>query len=154
MVYRIDPIRLQPTFSRYLACWLVVLHLLTLLVVWLLQLLLLFKVTLSLLLLTCFIWQMRHHLLRSTRNAIKEVVLESDGSWWLIVNDGTKLQAELLPESFVKPWLVVLNFSAGWLFSTRSMILPPDSLDPEVARKLRIHLLQGGAVSQSGSIGS
>ena len=134
--------RLQPVFSRLLACWLISLHLLGLLVLWQLQLHLLLKVALSLFLLAYFIWQVRHHLLRNTRSAIREVLLDADGTWRLILNKGTKIEGELLPESFVKPWLVVLNFRTGSWFSTSSMLLPPDSLDPDVARRLRIHLLQ------------
>lgn len=142
MGFRIEPIHLQPVFSRYLAIWLTSLHLLSLLVLWRLQLHTVLKVFLSLLLLSYFIWQVRHHLLRTTAKAIKQIQLESDGNWWLILNDGSKLSGELLPESFVKPWLVVLNFRTGSWFSTSSMLLLPDSLDPDVARRLRIHLLQ------------
>lgn len=122
-----------------------VLHLLALLVLWQMQWNLVFKFTLSLILVCYFIWQIRYHLLRNTRSAIREVLLETNGAWWLINNNGTKMQGKLLPESFVKPWLVVLNFRTGSWFSTKSLILPPDSLDPDVARRLRVHLLQAGS---------
>ncbi|MEN8177816.1 MAG: protein YgfX [Pseudomonadota bacterium] len=149
---RIEPIRLQPAFSRYLTFWLTTLHLLGLLVLWQLQLHLLFKVSISLFLLSYLIWQVRHHLLRNTRSAIREVLLDADGSWWLIVNNGAKIEGKLLPKSFVKPWLVVLNFRTGPLFSARSVVLPPDSLDPDLARRLRIHLLQTGTAERRGSV--
>ena len=150
-MHKIDSLRLQPVFSRFLTVWMVVLHLLGLLVLWQLQLHALLKISLSLLLLTYFIWQVRYHLLRSTTNAIKEVQLESDGSWRLTFNDGAELAAELLPNSFVKPWLIVLNFSSGSSFFPTSIVLPPDSLEPDLARRLRIHLLQKHAARHDAS---
>ena len=142
MGHRTDPIRLLPGFSRVLAIWLITIHLLVMGVLWQMQWIVVVKLTLSVLLLGYLIWQVHFHLLRSSAGSMREVLLDSDGNWWLIFNDGTKLQGKLLPESFVKPWLVVLRFKTGAWLSTKSLILPPDSLDRDVARRLRIHLLQ------------
>ena len=142
MENRIEPLLLRPAFSRMLTIWLLALHLPGLLVLWQLQMPWLIKLSLGLLQMFYLYWQIRRHLLRNTPQAIREVRLDADGAWWLITHSGARLRAELLPDSFVKPWLLVLNFRTGSRVFTRSIILPSDSLDPDLARRLRIHLLQ------------
>lgn len=160
-----ERLRLQPSFSIYLALWLCMLHVFALGAVWTLPLHPIAKLTLSLLLIMYLAWQVRHHLLRNSKNAIREVVFEPIEGWWLIDADGSKRHVRLLPQSLVSPWLVVLSFSSGSWSMSRSLVLLPDNLDREVARKLRIHLLQLGSNeksaptrsavdSQSGSVGS
>jgi hypothetical protein len=47
--------------------------------------------------------------------------------------------ASLRPSSFIRPWLMVLNFSVG-RFGSRSMILSPDAVDRDSLRRLRVQL--------------
>ena len=100
------------------------------------------KIYISLVLLVYLIWQVRRQLLRTTAKSIREVRLEADGSWRLTLNDGVDLPVELLPESLVHTRLLVLNFRSGSRWSSRSLVLPSDSLSPDLARRLRVHLLQ------------
>jgi hypothetical protein len=96
------------------------------------------------------VWQIRQHLLRNTRSAVKEVLYEPGEGWWLVEGNGVKRQVRLSPQSFVSPWVVVLSFSAGAWSMPRSLVLLPDNLDREVARKLRILLRQLRAAKQPG----
>ncbi len=139
-----EAIRLRPKVSWYLAGWLGGLHLLSQLVLLRLPGDPLARGALSALLILYLIWQVRHHLLRTTRRAIREVLLDTDGRVWLLRKDSCKTAVEVSAESFVTPWLLVLVFKTDQRFNPSSLILPPDSLDSEVARRLRMHLLQKG----------
>jgi len=141
-----ETLHLRPVVSRYLAPWLGLTHTTTFIVLWQLQLTMNTKVLLSLGLLVYLVWQIRHHLLRRNGNAIVEAVMESDGLWYLVLQSGQQKQAELQPYSFVRPWLMILNFSTGGGCGSLNLILMPDSLDRELARKLRIRLMQGSPV--------
>jgi hypothetical protein len=66
----------------------------------------------SLALLGYLMWQLQLHLLRRNDTAILEAVVASDGIWHLTLKSGVELSGELLPDSFVKPWLMVLGFRA------------------------------------------
>ncbi len=138
----IEPLTLRPSPSRYLAIWLCGLHLLSQLVLWQLPMGVVIKACLALLLIVYLSWQIRHHLLRSTGNAIREIRLQPDGTWELGFANGNRLPAQLSPESLILPWLTILVFRTGSWWVTRALVLPPDSLQPDLARRLRVHLTQ------------
>ncbi len=109
--------------------------------------------------------------------AIVTVEWRADGSWWLRTRDGEEREARLLADSYVHPWLTVLNFRvlrsmrfAGsphpasmasvlgrfqWLRATLrfvcgrrcSVVLLPDSVGRECLRQLRVRLRLEGAAA-------
>ena len=87
-----------------------------------------------------FMLALRRHLLCEGRSAVREAWVNRDGDWQLMLGNGETLQASLLPDSFVKPWLMVLRFKSGRYSLAKSMVLFPDSLEKPVSRKLRVYL--------------
>ncbi len=69
----------------------------------------------------------------------------ADGVWQLTLGNGARLQAQLLPDSFVKPWLMILNFKTTTYGPVKHLVLFADSLEKPMVRKLRIYLRQSGA---------
>ncbi|MEN8166439.1 MAG: protein YgfX [Pseudomonadota bacterium] len=143
-----ESIHLRPVPSRYLAVWLVITHAVALIVIWQIQLHVAWKISMSLALLGYLIWQLQLHLLRRNDTAILEAIVASDGIWHLTLKSGIELSGELLPDSFVKPWLMVLGFRIAPLPINKRLILFPDSLDKETARRLRVHLLSNRQLRQ------
>ena len=81
----------------------------------------------------------RTHVLRTNGYAIRTVEWDGKGEWVLLMASGKIVPAQLRRTSYVQPWLVILNFSLG-RFSSRTLILLPDAVDPEVLRRLRVRL--------------
>ncbi len=80
--------------------------------------------------------------------AIVCVQWRADGVWLLRRRDGGEQEAVLMADSYAHPWLTVLNFTGEWRCS---VVLLPDSIDPEVFRRLRVRLrLEGTAATGSG----
>jgi toxin CptA len=149
-----DPVpwklRLEPAFSLYLALWLATTHLMSLGVVWLLEMESLFSFSLTILLLVSLLWMADLHLLRWSGGSLESLVIDQSPEWVLTLKNGERLQARLLPDSFVKPWLLVLNYKPLRGGRVRSLVLLPDSLDRETARQLRIYLRFGDPLGQGG----
>ena len=70
---------------------------------------------------------------------IDQLYWSIDGQWTLRTADARKRPARLLG-SYVHPGLIVLSFALGRL-RRRSVVLLPDSADPEAIRRLRVRLL-------------
>lgn len=76
---------------------------------------------------------------------LKNAVWKHDGLWELEVADGTQLQAELSGNSFIHPWLTIVNLKLiqqPWYRRHRSLIFLPDNTDAESFRRLRVRLRQ------------
>jgi hypothetical protein len=136
------PLRLEPDTSRILLRLLLFAHLGALLLCLLpgfsplIRLVIMLSVILSLLLV------FRRFYSGST---FKWLQWDEQGIWVLCRHDGRQLDAELLPDSYVSPYLVILNLRC--LDGTRcpSQLLLPDSLDKETFRRLRVRLRLEGA---------
>lgn len=112
--------------------------------------------------------------LRLRPSSIAALEWRGDGRWQARRRDGGEEALALLPDTYIHPWLVVLNFRRGgdgwsvrWRHFTaapsvetgmnlvsirRSMILLPDSVDPETLRRLRARLrLEGTTAAGSGT---
>ena len=137
---RIDKLRLRPVWSRQLFVWLLSVHALGVLAILQLQSNLLLKLMFLLILSLYFVSAVRRYLLGKGDCAVQEAWVSRDGGWRLLLGNGETLQARLLPDSFVKPWLMVLRFKTERFSCTKSMVLLPDSLDRTVNRNLRILL--------------
>jgi len=85
----------------------------------------------------------------------RQAVWHPEGHWTLTLGDGREVPARLLTTTFVSPALVVLNFRLAELAvslpgSTRSLVLLPDNLDPDLHRRLRVQLRQEGTRAAPG----
>jgi len=84
------------------------------------------------------------HLLRRLPWAVREALLESEGSWVLTLASGRRVEALLLPSSFLSAPVIVLNFRRDrWL--PCALVLTSDSVDPDLLRRLRVRLRTVGA---------
>ncbi len=81
---------------------------------------------------------MRHVRLTHAR-AVLRLTWTRHGDWRLVYADGVAQTAELQGDSYVHPWLVVLNFSLQPK-GRASVVLFPDSLHEEDFRRLRVRL--------------
>lgn len=136
----VEPIRIEPRVSLYLRFWLFVVSLTGLWAIWLLQADLAVKLLLALVLMLYLLLQLKRHVWRNDERAVVAAVSNPDGGWHLSLGNGMELDASLDLDSFVHPWLIVLVFKPLPKGRRLSLILPRDSLEPEIARKLRVWL--------------
>ena len=84
------------------------------------------------------VYTLNRHVLMHGRNAITDLIWDSNGDWRLLTRDGGNHDARLLKSSYLHARMVVLNFAVDG--RNRSVILLSDSLDPETFRKLRVRM--------------
>ena len=77
---------------------------------------------------------------RQTPARIQRLVWQTENDWRLEFSGGETLTAELLPSSFLHPWLVILNLRVEGRRLPVSVALPRDSLDATTFRQLRVRL--------------
>jgi len=73
-------------------------------------------------------------------NAVHRVLWPAGDEWHLFTRGGQELVGTLLPESYLRPWLVVLRFKIPRSRMRRSVVILPDMLDANVMRRLRVRL--------------
>ena len=136
-----EPLVIEPQSSRLLLAGLLVLHLGTMLIVFLLnglpwpgRLFLLGLVVLS----GRYYW--KQVIQRQPPKSIKRLTWRADGEWLLERVTGEKLTAELLPNAYVHPWLVTLALRDGASGEKIRLALFRDALDAELFRRLRVRL--------------
>lgn len=77
--------------------------------------------------------------------SIKSVTWRHDNFWDLETYEGRHLQAQLSGNSFVHPWLTIVNLKLmgqPWYRRNRSLLVLPDNVDSENFRRLRVRLRQ------------
>ena len=79
------------------------------------------------------------HVSLSHARAVVRLVWTRHGHWRLVTADGAAHNAELQGDSYVHPWLVILNFTLQPGGGT-SVVLFPDSLHDDDFRRLRVRL--------------
>lgn len=72
--------------------------------------------------------------------AIRTMTWKEGKDWVIEFKNNTQYETQLLPSSFVSPWLVVLNFKKTDEQPRRSVTLFRDTLDGESFRRLRVRL--------------
>ena len=72
--------------------------------------------------------------------AIRSMTWKDGPDWAIEFRNNTHYETQLLPSSFVSPWLVVLNFKKTEEQPRRSVTLFRDALDGESFRRLRVRL--------------
>jgi hypothetical protein len=84
------------------------------------------------------VYSLNRHVLMTVDDAITELTWESNGEWLVVMRNGTRLSAQLLQSAYLHARLVILNFALNG--RNRSVILLPDTLDPDTFRRLRVRL--------------
>lgn len=80
------------------------------------------------------------HFHAANPQAIKRLTWRADGDWVLETVSGERRDAQLLPNAYVHPWLVVLAFRATDSGQVMRLSLFRDAVDSEVFRRLRVRL--------------
>jgi len=78
----------------------------------------------------------RHVLLSDSKSVV--TVRHAEQGWLLRFLEEEEIDVQILPDSYIHPLLVILNFRQGR--QRFSVPLPFDALDPEQHRKLRVRL--------------
>lgn len=74
-------------------------------------------------------------------DAITQLDFNTNNEIRVVTKDKRELKAELLADSFVSPWLTILNLKLAGRFWQHQLLILPDSLSPELFRQLRVRLL-------------
>ena len=130
--------RLKP--SIYLAIILSVAHLGTIILWWQISISTDFKLIGTLLLLISLILYCRHHALLISSKSIVALELNDAMECTLETKKGEHVTCEILGNTFVAPYLVVLNLKPLNGCSARSVIILGDAIDVELFRQLRVLL--------------
>ena len=88
------------------------------------------------------------NLCQEEKNDLFSMVWNGEGDWNLLTATGESLTARLQDNSYVNPYLVILNFLTP-KHGRRSVILLPDSLDRPTMKKLLTRIRHEGNKSQS-----
>ena len=131
-------IKLKP--SIYLTAILTVAHFGTIGLWWQLSISTDFKLIGTLLLLISLILYCRHHALLVSPKSIVALELNDTMECTLETKTGKHVTCEILGNTFVAPYLVVLNLKPLNGSSARSVIILADAIDVELFRQLRVVL--------------
>jgi toxin CptA len=82
---------------------------------------------------------------RVGEGGVQSLTWQADGDWLLETVEGKQLAARLHESTYVHPWLVVLNFRQEGERGMLSFTLPPDALDAQTFRELRVRLKVAGS---------
>ena len=89
---------------------------------------------------------LRHHVLTVLQrrpHACKSLRLDSKGMWQFERMDGRVHAIDVLPTTFVSPYLVVLNMRVVGQRRPIHTVILPDAVDGDALRRLRVWLLWG-----------
>jgi toxin CptA len=131
-------IRLQPSY--YLALLLSFAHAAAGLVLWPLALPLGVKAAIAILLIVSLIYYLRKDALLIAHDAVVALTLTEEMSCILTERSGQSMVCGLSDNTFVAPYLTVINLQPVERFFMRGVVILPDSIDAEEFRRLRIWL--------------
>jgi toxin CptA len=115
-------------------------HALTLLVVWLLPFSLLWRATLSILIVASLCFYLHRDAFKLAHQSIVSIKCLPDCKLELQRQTGEWITASLQPGSFVAPYLTTLAYRPQEKYFTRHVIILPDMLDENTFRELRVQL--------------
>ena len=144
----VPPLQLEPRSSRHLALILLFLHGVALSAIAVLSAPAWVHLALSLAVILNFYSTFSVHIMGRGKLAILSMVWNGEGDWNLLTATGESLTARLQDNSYVHPYLVILNFLIP-KHGRRSVILLPDSLDKSTMRKLLTRIRHEGNRNQS-----
>ena len=133
------PIIISPVFSRWLALYLMGIHLAALFLLLPLQLPILSSFALVVGICTSLAYYWKRDLLHRGRGSISSVKWSANRGWLISADGGKELPATLSPTSFLSRYLVLLCFKTA-NNSRRRLLLPGDAIDPDLLRKLKVLL--------------
>lgn len=147
------PLRIRPKPSRRLAVFLLAGHLAALAVVFATPVDWYWRVGLVVSVLAGLAYGIGAQVLYLFPWGVREATWGSNGTWALVLVSGERIEARLLPSTYVSGRLQVLNFKAG-RWRRRTLVLLPDALDPDLLRRLRVRSrLEGvGSVSDTDAL--
>lgn len=140
-----QPLRLEPKASRILISLLIAGHLGAIAILFPLDLSVSIKAVVAVILLVSLVIALSKQPGRVGEKGVQTLVWQADGDWLLETVGGEQLKASLHESTYVHPWLVVLNFRQEDKPGMLSFTLPPDSLDAEIFRELRVRLKVAGS---------
>lgn len=84
------------------------------------------------------IYYLRKNALLSASDAIEMLVLSDEMSCQLTMHSGESYACDILEDSFVTPYLTVINLKLEGKFFPQSLVILTDSLEVEEFRQLRV----------------
>ena len=144
----VPPLQLEPRSSFHLALILLFLHGVALIAIAVLSAPAWVHLTLSLAVILNFYSTFSVHVMGRGELAILSMVWDGEGDWNVLTATGERLTAKLQDNSYVHPYLVILNFLIP-KHGRRSVILLPDSLDRNTMKKLLTRIRYEGNKNQS-----
>ncbi len=134
-----SPISIDLGFSRWLLSYLLIVHLLLLILLFLLDLGINFLLVFVAVITVSLIYHWSFDLQRKRPNSVIGVDWSQDIGWRLRLQNGAKLKAVLSPTSLVSRWLVVLHFKT--VGSGRHRVaIAGDAIDSNRLRRLKVLL--------------
>ncbi len=129
------PLLLEPGSSRTLRVWLIIIHVVAIVLLPFLSLPA--GAGLIMLLLILFsLWQA----IRPRPDSVSAVRWNEARSCRLSLASGQDIEARLMPQVFMLPWLVIMRFKSNRK-RVHHLVLLPDMLEPGVFRRLRVRLM-------------
>ena len=98
----------------------------------------------ALVLLVSLVAVLRNDCLRAGPRAVVRVQVAADGTLALVDASGTRCAGEVLPGSYVVPWIVVLRFRLEGRRRAGTLAIVRDAAAPDGLRRLRILLRHAG----------
>lgn len=95
------------------------------------------KITLSGVVIIHFVYVLNHYLLRLRKKSVVMLSNDDANNWHLHLSNNDVVRAELLRQSLVSRFLVVLRFKALESLQTYSLVLFADSESPQTFRRLK-----------------
>jgi len=77
---------------------------------------------------------------RKGRGAVDRLVVDLEGRVEASAGAGAPVAGRLAAGSFVAPWLTVVRWRPDGARFTRTVMVPPDAVDPDAFRRLRVLL--------------
>lgn len=131
-------LHLRPSLTLNLI--LVLAHLLSLGLIWVMPLAIGSQFGISLLVLASYLFYLRRDGLLASPGSIIQLRFDRDGKCTYQTRDGACLEAVILGSTLSTPWLGVLNLKTSERPLARHAVIFPDSADAETLRKLRVLL--------------
>ena len=94
----------------------------------------------------------RREAFREGRGSVRRLVVDLEGCVEAMGEAGATRSGRLAPGSFVAPWLVVVRWRPQGARFSRTVLVPPDAVDPHAYRRLRVLLRWGRAAGRGGSL--
>lgn len=131
---------LEPGPSRSLRVWLILVHVASIMILPFMSLPV-WAVLILLLLMLLSLWRaLRMHITLGHPDSVRAVQWREARSCQLRLSSGRDIEARLMPQVFMLPWMVIMHFRSG-RGRVHHLVLLPDMLEPEVFRRLRVRLM-------------